>query len=122
MSTSSISPQAIAAELEDTWSPRVVAAFDEHYVKVARLHGTFTWHCHEDEDELFYVLSGCLTIELEDRTVVLKPGDLYVVPRGVMHNPIAEEECQVMLIERRSTLHTGGKVTAQTRSLEEQLP
>ncbi|MEO0422721.1 MAG: cupin domain-containing protein [Pseudomonadota bacterium] len=121
MSTSAISPKTVAAGLEDTWSPRVVAAFDEHYVKVARLHGTFTWHCHEDEDELFYVLSGQLKIELEDETVVLNPGDLYVVPRGVMHNPIAEEECQVMLIERKSTLHTGDKVTSQTRSVEEQL-
>lgn len=121
MSTSALSPKAVAASLEETWSPRVLAAFDEHYVKVARLHGTFTWHCHEDEDELFYVLSGQLKIELEHETVVLNAGDLYVVPRGVMHNPVAEEECQVMLIERKSTLHTGDKVTSQTRSVDEQL-
>ncbi len=121
MSASTVSPQAVAASLKDTWSPRVVAAFDEHYVKVARLHGTFTWHCHDDEDELFYVLSGRLRIEMADETVELQAGEMYVVPRGVMHNPIAEEECQVMLIERKSTLHTGNVVTEQTRSIDDQL-
>lgn len=121
MSPSPISPEAIAATLKDTWSPRVVSAFDEHYVKVARLQGTFTWHCHDEEDELFYVLSGSLRIEMPTETVALSAGEMYVVPRGVMHNPIAEPECLVMLIERKSTLHTGKRVTAQTRSIDEQL-
>jgi len=116
-----ISPRAIAATLTELWSPRVVAELDDSFIKVAKVHGTFTWHSHENEDELFYILKGTLRIEMEDRTVVLNEGDAFVVPRGVRHNPIADEECHVMLIERKTTLHTGTEVTAQTRSIEEQL-
>lgn len=116
-----VSPRSIAATLTEFWSPRVVAELDDSFIKVARVRGTFTWHSHEDEDELFYVLKGSLRIEMADRTVVLNEGDAFVVPRGVRHNPIADEECHVMLIERKTTLHTGKEVTAQTRSIEEQL-
>jgi mannose-6-phosphate isomerase-like protein (cupin superfamily) len=116
-----VSPGAIAASLEEHWSPRVVAEFDDSYVKVAKLHGTLAWHSHEQEDELFYVLKGTLTIEMEAQTVVLREGEAYVVPKGVRHNPIAEQECHVMLIERKSTLHTGSEVTEKTRSLADQL-
>lgn len=118
---SPISPGAIAATLEEHWSPRVVAELDDSYVKVAKLHGTLAWHSHDQEDELFYVLKGTLTIEMESRTVVLREGEAYVVPKGVRHNPIAEQECHVMLIERKTTLHTGSEVTEKTRSLDEQL-
>ena len=116
-----VSPGKIAATLTELWSPRVIAELDDSFIKVAKLQGTFTWHAHEDEDELFYILKGSLRIELDDRTVVLHEGDAFVVPKGVRHNPIADEECHVMLIERKSTLHTGNEVTAQTRSVEEQL-
>lgn len=116
-----VSPRAIAARLEEFWSPRVVAELDDSFIKVARIQGTFTWHSHEGEDELFYILKGTLRIEMEDRTVVLNEGDAFVVPKGVRHNPIADEECHVMLIERKTTLHTGDAVTSQTRSIEEQL-
>lgn len=116
-----VSPAKVAASLAELWSPRVVAELDESYVKVAKLHGTFTWHAHEHEDELFYILKGSLTIEMEDRTVVLREGDAFVVPKGVRHNPVAAEECHVMLIERKSTLHTGDVVTERTRSLADQL-
>ena len=116
-----VSPAAIAATLDEHWSPRVVAEFDDSYVKVAKLHGTLAWHSHDQEDELFYVLKGTLTIEMEAQTVVLREGEAYVVPKGVRHNPIAEQECHVMLIERKSTLHTGSEVTEKTRSLADQL-
>ena len=116
-----VHPRTIASTLSEHWSPRVVAALDDSYVKVARLRGTLAWHSHEHEDELFYVLKGSLTIEMEARTVVLQEGDAFVVPKGVRHNPIAEDECHVMLIERKSTLHTGTEVTEKTRSLAEQL-
>ena len=116
-----VSPRSIAATLTEFWSPRVVAELDDSFIKVARVHGTFAWHAHDDEDELFYVLKGSLRIEMEDRTVVLEEGDAFVVPKGVRHNPIADEECHVMLIERKTTLHTGNEVTSQTRSIAEQL-
>ena len=115
------SPRTIAASLEELWSPRVVAEVDDAYVKVARVQGTFGWHAHEHEDELFYVLAGQLTIEMESSSVVLGEGDMYVVPRGVRHNPVAERECHIMLVERKSTLHTGNTVTDRTRSIEQQL-
>jgi mannose-6-phosphate isomerase-like protein (cupin superfamily) len=111
----------VAAGLTELWSPRVVAELDDSYVKVAMVQGTLAWHSHDDEDELFYILKGKLTIEMEDRTVVLGQGDTFVVPKGVRHNPIAEHECHIMLIERKSTLHTGSEVTEKTRSVADQL-
>ncbi len=116
-----VSPKQIAAALTESWSPRVIAEVDDAYVKVAKLHGSFTWHAHEQEDELFLVLGGRLRIELEDGAVELGEGEMYLVPKGVRHNPVAEEECLVLLVERKSTLHTGDTVTEKTRSIEEQL-
>ena len=119
--TDVVSPATIAASLTEYWSPKVVAELDDSYVKVAKVLGTLVWHHHEFEDELFYILKGSLTIEMEDRTVVLQQGDSFVVPKGVRHNPVAAEECHIMLIERKSTLHTGAEQTEKTRSLAEQL-
>ena len=116
-----VSPRSVAATLAEYWSPRVIAEIDDCYVKVAKLKGSLTWHCHDDEDELFHVLSGSLRMEMDDRTVVLDQGDVFVVPKGVRHNPVADEECLIMLIERKSTRHTGNVVTEKTRSIEEQL-
>ena len=116
-----LSPHLVASQLSEFWSPRVVAEVDDVYVKVAKVKGTLTWHAHDNEDELFYILKGRLRIEMEKQTVELSEGDVYVVPKGVRHNPVAEQECHVMLIERKTTLHTGAEVTEKTRSLEEQL-
>lgn len=116
-----VSPNRVAASLDEYWSPRVVAELDESFVKVAKVLGSLTWHSHENEDELFYILKGSLAIEMEDRTVVLHEGETFVVPKGVRHNPVAEQECHIMLIERKSTLHTGSEVTEKTRSLADQL-
>jgi len=116
-----VAPKQIAAGLTEHWSPRVVAELDDSFVKVAKVLGSLAWHSHDNEDELFYILKGSLTIEMEDRTVVLNEGDTFVVPKGVRHNPVAEHECHIMLIERKSTLHTGTEVTAKTRSLADQL-
>ena len=115
------SPAEIAASLTELWSPRVVAEVDEAYIKVARVHGTLAWHSHADEDELFYVLKGRLVIEMEERSVELGAGEMFVVPKGVRHNPIADEECHLLLIERKTMQHTGDVVTDKTRSLQEQL-
>ena len=115
------SPARVAAQLDELWSPRVVAEVDDAYVKVAKVHGTFGWHAHADEDELFLVLKGRLRIEMEAGAVELGEGELYVVPKGVRHNPVAADECHVMLIERKTTLHTGDMVNEKTRSIAEQL-
>jgi mannose-6-phosphate isomerase-like protein (cupin superfamily) len=116
-----VSPGKIAAALTEHWSPRVVAELDDSFVKVAKVQGSLTWHSHDNEDELFYILKGSLRIEMEDRTVQLRAGEAFVVPKGVRHNPVAEQECHIMLIERKTTLHTGSEVTEKTRSLAEQL-
>lgn len=116
-----VSPGAIAQTLTEYWSPRVVAEFDDSYVKVAKVKGTLAWHAHENEDELFFILKGTLRIEMDAGTVELSEGQSFVVPKGVRHNPVAEDECLIMLIERKTTLHTGSEVTARTRSLQEQL-
>src|SRR4051812_1668590 len=115
------SPREIAASLTELWSPRVVAEVDDSYVKVAKVQGTFGWHAHAAEDELFLILKGHLRIEMEDGAVDLGEGDVYVVPKGTRHNPVADDECHVMLIERKSTLHTGDAITEKTRSLADQL-
>lgn len=116
-----ITPKHLAAALLEHWSPRVVASVDDSYVKVAKVHGSFGWHAHEHEDELFLVLRGHLRIEMLDRAVELSEGDLFVVPKGVRHNPVAQEECHILLLEKKSTQHTGDATTDKTRSLEDQL-
>lgn len=115
------SPKQVAASLTEHWSPRVIAEVDDSYIKVAKVEGSLAWHSHENEDELFFVLKGRLRIEMENQSVDLSEGEMYVVPKGVRHNPVAEHECHVMLIERKSTLHTGNIATEKTRSLAEQL-
>jgi quercetin dioxygenase-like cupin family protein len=117
-----MSPIAIAAALTEHWSPRVIGELDDNYLKVAKVLGELCWHSHDEEDELFLVLRGHLRIELEHAEPVdLDEGQLFVVPRGVRHNPVADEECLILLIERKSTLHTGTTINEKSRSLAEQL-
>lgn len=119
-----LTPVNIESRFEDVtelWSPKVIGRVNDQYVKIARLQGEFVWHAHEDEDELFLVIRGSMRIQLEDGDVTLGPGELVVVPRGVRHNPVAAEECWVMLIETVTTKHTGEVVTERTRSIEEQV-
>ena len=116
-----ISPRKAAEALTEYWSPLVIGELDDSYLKVAKLLGTFGWHSHDDEDELFLVLSGQLRIELETGAVELAEGELFVVPKGVRHNPVAQAECLILLIERKSTLHTGNQVNERTRSIAQQL-
>lgn len=120
--TKATSPQAVAAALTEYWSPRVVGELEDNYIKVAKVHGSLCWHSHDDEDELFLVLKGHLRIELENAEAIeLDQGEMFVVPKGVRHNPVAAEECHILLIERKCTLHTGDVVMDKTRSLAEQL-
>jgi len=113
--------EAAAGRLTELWSPRVVARVADQLVKVAKVQGEFVWHAHEHEDELFLVLRGSLRIQMEGGEVTLSAGDVFVVPAGVRHNPVADEECWLALIEPAGTLHTGDVVTERTRSIAEQL-
>ena len=95
------------AGFDERWSPKIVAELNDTHVKVVKLEGEFVWHHHDDEDELFLVLSGRLRMELRDGEVVLDPGQLLVVPKGVEHRPVAEGETHVVLVEPKTTLNTG---------------
>lgn len=94
--------------IADHWSPKVIARLNDHDVKLVKLKGEFVWHSHDETDELFLVLEGTLTIQLRDGDVTLGPGQLYVVPRGVEHCPLAVGEVAAMLIEPAGTVNTGG--------------
>lgn len=115
------SPLHVALSLAEFWSPRVIAELDDSYIKVAKVHGSLAWHSHDNEDELFFILKGHLRIEMEAGDVELDEGDMFVVPKGVRHNPIAAQECLLMLVERKGTHHTGDVVTKKTLSFAEQV-
>jgi mannose-6-phosphate isomerase-like protein (cupin superfamily) len=108
--------------LTEFWSPKVIGRVNDQYVKVAKIKGSFTWHKHDAEDELFHVIRGRMRIEYPDGGAAeLGPGDIHVVPRGTMHCPVADDECWVMLVETTTTQHTGDIVSPLTRSIEDQL-
>ena len=106
------------AAIEECWSPKIVAAVNECHVKLVRLQGEFVWHAHETEDELFLVLKGRLRMRFRDGEAVISPGELIVVPRGVEHCPVADEEVHVMLLEPASTVNTGTAGGGRTREAE----
>lgn len=109
------------ATVVDYWSPRVVAALNGQYLKVVKVKGEFVWHQHAGEDELFLILKGSLRIQFEDGEALVREGECIVVPRGVRHSPVAEEECWLALFEPAETAHTGDVVTPRSRSIAEQL-
>ena len=118
----SINVRKALEDITEYWSPRVVGRVNDQYIKVAKLKGELAWHKHDDEDELFQVVTGKLTIQLEgEREVLLAPGDIFVVPKGTMHNPVAEEECGIVLIETVTTKHTGDVDTPLTKTIAQQL-
>lgn len=92
---------------QDCWSPKIVGELNGQYVKLVKLKGDFVWHHHEVEDELFLVVKGRLCIKLRDRDMWLEEGELFIVPKGVEHKPVADEEVHVLLFEPKSTLNTG---------------
>ena len=92
---------------DEYWSPKIVGELNGQHVKLAKLKGEFVWHHHEAEDELFLVIEGQLVIKLQEKDVVLEEGEFFIVPRGVEHKPVAEEEAHVLLFEPVSTLNTG---------------
>ena len=104
----------------DYWSPKILGELNESYVKIAKLKGEFLWHIHENEDEMFYVLKGRLIIRFRDKDVILNEGEFIIIPKGIEHMPVAQEEVHVMLIEAKTTLNTGNVRNERTvKELEE---
>ena len=103
--------------IREHWKPHLVGALDDYEIKLVRIKGDFVWHKHETEDELFFVVKGGFRMDFRDRQVEVGEGELIVVPKGVEHKPFAEEECQIMLLERRGVINTGdapaGELTRQ---------
>ena len=106
-SSSPVDLAAVLAAVAEPWQPRTVATLNDYDVRVVRTHGEFTRHSHPETDELFLVLGGALTIELDDAEVQLGPGQLYVVPRGVPHRPVSRDGAEVLLVEPSVTVNTG---------------
>ena len=102
------------SRFQDQWSPKIIADLNDCHVKLAKVQGEFVWHQHADEDELFIVVRGRLTIELRDGEVTLVPGELVVIPKGVEHRPVATDEVELMLIEPKAIRHTGDVVSERT--------
>ncbi len=102
------------ASFSEQWQPRIVGALNGQHVKLVKLQGEFVWHHHETEDELFLVIKGSMTMQLRDGDVELREGELFIVPRGVEHRPVAAEEAHVILFEPAGTLNTGNVENERT--------
>ena len=109
------------AQFSEHWSPKIVGELNGQMVKLAKFRGPFDWHHHEGEDEMFLVHRGSFRMELRDRTVTLNAGDFLIVPRGVEHRPVADEEVEVILFEPASTLNTGNITSERTREVLDRL-
>ncbi|MFC1588331.1 cupin domain-containing protein [Planctomycetota bacterium] len=102
------------ASFEEHWVPKVVGEVNDCYVKVVKFKGEYNWHFHEQEDELFMVVKGQFVVKLRDKDITLHEGELFIVPKGVEHMPVAEEEAQVMLFEKNTTVNTGNTRNERT--------
>ena len=96
------------------YSPKIVGEINESYVKLAKLKGDFPWHTHNEEDEMFFVVKGCLLLRFREKEVIVNEGEFIIVPKGVAHQPVADEEAHVMFIEPKTTLNTGAEVNERT--------
>ena len=115
MKYSSINLEEKYSKINDHWSPRVVAEMNDYQFKLVKVKGEFVWHDHPDTDEVFIVIAGNLDIEFRDGKVTLEAGEMFVVPKGVEHKPVAENECKIMLVEPKGVINTGesgGEMTA----------
>jgi mannose-6-phosphate isomerase-like protein (cupin superfamily) len=104
--------------ITDQWSPHIVAQMNDYHLKLARIEGEFIWHQHPETDEVFFVVKGAMRIDFRDHSLVLREGELCVVPCGVEHRPVAEQECQILLIEPAGTLNTGNIKDEHTQTEE----
>lgn len=103
------------AQFNDHWNPRIIGELNKQHVKLAKIKGEFIWHKHDDEDEMFLVLKGTLKIEFRDRTETIQENEIIIVPKGVEHKPIAEDEVSIMLFEPATTINTGALENERTR-------
>jgi mannose-6-phosphate isomerase-like protein (cupin superfamily) len=101
-------------KFSDQWSPKIVAQMNDYHLKVVKVLGEFVWHDHPETDEVFLVLNGRLDIHFRDGKATLNAGEMYVVPKGVAHKPVAESECHILLIEPAGTVNTGDVVSEKT--------
>lgn len=106
------------SKFSEHWSPKIIAQMNDYHFKIAKIQGEFIWHDHPETDEVFLVLHGELEIRFRDGSVILNEGDLYVVPKGVEHKPVAGSECHIMLIEPAGTLNTGAVVSERTAATD----
>jgi mannose-6-phosphate isomerase-like protein (cupin superfamily) len=104
------------SQFSDHWNPRIVAELNGQHVKLVKFKGDFVWHKHDLEDEMFLVINGAFKMELRDKTIDLNAGDFIVIPKGIEHRPVANNEVHVMLFEPATTLNTGDKQTELTRN------
>lgn len=111
----------VFSQIPDLWNPRIVGELNGQHVKLARVQGEFVWHHHDAEDELFLVLRGRLDMHLRERVVTIREGEFFIVPRGVEHKPVAEEETHILLFEPAGTLNTGNVRNERTRDELERL-
>jgi mannose-6-phosphate isomerase-like protein (cupin superfamily) len=102
------------ASFREHWSPKIVGELNGQHVKLVKILGEFVWHHHDEEDEMFLVVKGSLVIKLRDRDIHLEEGEFVIIPRGVEHLPVAEEEAQVLLLEPKTTLNTGNVISERT--------
>ena len=107
MSYSAVNIRDKFTKFKEHWSPRVIAEMNDYQFKLAKVQGEFVWHEHPDTDEVFIVMAGSLDIHFRDGKVSLKEGEMYVVPKGTEHKPVAKSECQIMLVEPRGVVNTG---------------
>jgi mannose-6-phosphate isomerase-like protein (cupin superfamily) len=105
--------------LNEHWRPKILAELNNQVIKIAKIKGEFVWHKHESEDEFFLVMRGSMVIKLRDRNIHLKKGEFTVVPRGIEHKPVAEEECHILMFEPASTLNTGDVQNELTQETNE---
>ena len=110
-----INIQEKLSQFDDHWNPRILAQLNGQDVRAAKIKGAFDWHHHDHEDEMFLVVSGVMELRFKDRVETLQAGEMIVVPRGVEHQPYAEEECAILLFEPSTTVNTGNVETERTR-------
>lgn len=108
-------------DIEDYWSPKIIAEVNNEYVKIAKFKGELVWHDHKNSDEMFYIVKGSFALHLENKVLHLNEGDFYVVKKEIQHKPVSEEESWVMMIEKKETKHTGDVVSDITKTIDEQL-
>lgn len=114
MEYSSINFQDKLSKFSEHWSPKIIAQMNDYHFKIVKVQGEFVWHDHPETDEVFLVLKGQLQIQFRDGSVVLHEGEMFIVPKGLEHRPVAERECHILLVEPAGTVNTGELVNERT--------